>query len=176
MNNFESSISVFLCTEIYISKFIRVSLIKILLRIFPSLKNRMIKMGRVKIYDNEIDLSNYYKIIGPLISSTRYEGLGLFYGCVFLPLWLLIGKILSRTWNFDIIIYVFVVLSFVLPIIIVEKYVLNNNELKKYWKQILAMPSYKRRKLILTTCMIAIILKTLICITYIVCIPIINKM
>ena len=53
---------------------------------------------------------------------------------------------------------------------------LNNNELKKYWKQILAMPSYKRRKLILTTCMIAIILKTLICITYIVCIPIINKM
>lgn len=176
MNTFKSLISAFLCTEIYISKFIRVHFLKILLRMFPSLKNRMIKMGRVKMVDKEIDLSNYYKITGPLISSTRYEGLGLFYGCGFLPLWLLIGKILSRIWNLNILIYVFVVLSFVLPIIIVEKYVLNNNELKKYWKQILAMPSYKRRKLILTTCMIAIILKTLICITYIVCIPIINKM
>ena len=176
MNNFKSSISVFLCTEIYISKFIRVSLIKILLRIFPSLKNRMIKMGRVKIYDNEIDLSNYYKITGPLISSTRYEGLGLFYGCVFLPLWLLIGKILSRTWNFDIIIYVFVVLSFVLPIIVLRKYVLNDDELKKYWKQMLVMPLSKRRKLILITCIIAIVLKSLFCLTWIICIPIINNM
>ena len=176
MNALKSHINTFLCAELYISKFIRVHFLEILLRIFPSLKNRMIKMGRVKMVDKEIDLSNYYKITGPLISSTRYEGLGLFYGCGFLPLWLLMGKILSRIWNLDILIYISVVLSFVLPIVVIEKCVLNDNELKKYWKQILAMPSYKRRKLILTTCIIAIILKALFCITYIVCIPIINNM
>lgn len=176
MNALKSHINAFLCTEIYISKFIRVHFLEILLRMFPSLKNRMIKMGQVKMADKEIDLSNYDKITGPLISSTRYEGLGLFYGCGFLPLWLLMGKILSRIWNLDILIYISVVLSFVLPIVVIEKCVLNDNELKKYWKQILAMPSYKRRKLILTTCIIAIILKALFCITYIVCIPIINNM
>ena len=176
MNTFKSLISAFLCTEIYISKFIRVHFLKILLRMFPSLKNRMIKMGRVKMVDKEIDLSNYYKITGPLISSTRYEGLGLFYGCGFWPLWLLMGKILSRIWNLDILIYSSVVLSFVLPIVVIEKCVLNDNELKKYWNQIIAMPLYKRRKLILITCIIATVFKTIFCITYIVCIPIINNM
>lgn len=176
MNTFKSLISAFLCTEIYISKFIRVHFLKILLRMFPSLKNRMIKMGRVKMVDKEIDLSNYYKITGPLISSTRYEGLGLFYGCGFWPLWLLIGKILSRIWNLDILIYISVVLFSVLPIIVIEKCVLNDNELKKYWNQIIAMPLYKRRKLILITCIIATVFKTIFCITYIVCIPIINNM
>ena len=176
MNTFKSLISAFLCTEIYISKFIRVHFLKILLRMFPSLKNRMIKMGRVKMVDKEIDLSNYYKITGPLISSTRYEGLGLFYGCGFWPLWLLIGKILSRIWNLDILIYISVVLFSVLPIIVIEKCVLNDNELKKYWNQIIAMPLYKRRKLILITCIIATVFKTIFCITYIVCIPLINNM
>lgn len=176
MNTFKSLISAFLCTEIYISKFIRVHFLKILLRMFPSLKNRMIKMGRVKMVDKEIDLSNYYKITGPFISSTRYEGLGLFYGCGFWPLWLLIGKILSRIWNLDILIYISVVLFSVLPIIVIEKCVLNDNELKKYWNQIIAMPLYKRRKLILITCIIATVFKTIFCITYIVCIPIINNM
>lgn len=63
------------------------------------------------------------------------------------------------------------ILSFGIPLIVVENYVLKNDKWKKYWKQILTLPLSKRKNQIAVTCVTIILIMAIYCAIYALCIP-----
>lgn len=137
----------------------------------PSVKRHLIKSGYIKINGNDIDFSKPYDHLSTYVSSIHFYSKVVLHGCGVLPLWLLICQKTIINLGVAGIAITSVVLSFGIPLIVVENYVLKNDVWRKYWKQILALPVSKRKKLIAITCIIVILFVIIYCAIYMLCIP-----
>ena len=163
----KSIINKILCAELYLWV-VCPSLMKLFVKI-PSVKQRMIKSGYLKIKDNVTDLSNYYYELGKTISIIHFHSKVVLHGCGFLPLWLLICKKTIVCLGLTGIAIISLILSFGIPIMVVEYYVLKNDIWKEYWKQIFALPQSKRRKIIAVACIVVILFIITYCVIFILC-------
>lgn len=165
----KSFINKILCTELYLM-IVTLSPVKLFLKI-PFVKRQLIKSGYLKINGNDMDFSKYYDHLGTYVSSIHFYSRVVLHGCGVLPLWLLICQ--KTIINFGVagIAIVSVILSFGIPLIVVEKYVLKNDVWGMYWKQILLLPVSKRNKLIAITCIVVILFVIIYCAIYMLCIP-----
>lgn len=165
----KSFINKILCTELYLI-IVTLSPVKLFLKI-PSVKRQLIKSGYIKINGNDIDYSKYYDHLGTYVSSIHFYSRVVLHGCGVLPLWLLICRKTIMNFGAAGIAITSVILSFGIPLIVVENYVLKNDVWGKYWKQILALPVSKRKNLMAITCIIVILFVIIYCAIYMLCIP-----
>lgn len=165
----KSFINKILCTELYII-IVTLPPVKLFLNI-PFVKQKLIRLGYLKIKGDVMDLSKYYDDKGKSLSVVHFYSKVVLHGCGTLPLWLLICQKTMISFGAASVAITSVLLSFVIPLIIVENYVLKNGVWEKYWKQILASTSSKRNYLIITTCIIVILFVVIYCAIYLLCIP-----
>lgn len=149
---------------------VTLSPVKLFLKI-PSVKRQLIKSGYIKINGNDMDFSKYYDHLGTYVSSIHFYSRVVLHGCGILPLWLLICRKTMINLGVAGIAITSVILSFGIPLIVVENYVLKNDVWREYWKQILALPVSKRKNLIAITCIIVILFVVIYCTIYMLCIP-----
>lgn len=165
----KSFVNKILCAELYLM-IVTLSPVKLFLKI-PSVKRRLIKSGYLKTKNNDIDLSNYYNHLSTYVSSIHFYSKVVLHGCGVLPLWILICQKSIIGFGSASIAVTSVLLSFGIPLIVIENYVLKNDVWEKYWKQILTLPLSKRKKLITVSCIIVILFVAIYCAIYILCIP-----
>lgn len=165
----KSFINKILCTELYLM-IVTLSPIKLFVKI-PSVKRRLTKFGFLKLKGNVIDLSKYYDHLSTYVSSIHFYSKVVLHGCGALPLWILICQKTIISFGSAGIAISSVILSFGIPLIVVENYVLKNDVWEKYWKQILELPLSKRKNLIVATCVTIILFVAIYVAIYSLCIP-----
>ena len=144
--------------------------IKLFLKI-SFIKRRLIKSGFLKIKGNDIDLSKFYDHLSTHVSALHFYSKVVLHGCGALPLWILICQKTIKCFGLAGIAITSVILSFGIPLLVVEKYVLKNDVWEKYWKQVVTLPLSKRKNLIAVTYVIVILFLAIYCAIYALCIP-----
>ncbi len=112
----------------------------------------------------------YYHLMRDILTPSHFYSEVLFFACGTIPGWILLGKKIVDSK------FVGFLCCFGIPWLIVERCVLRKDTWLKYWNQIESMPSQKRRKLLVCTCIVDICLWILYVVDWIVCVPIANRL
>lgn len=158
-----------ICTELYILV-VLLSPIKVASKI-PFIRHRMINSGLVKVTKKGLEFSNFYFVLGRTIANFHFYSKVIFLGCGFLPLWILSLKSTLKWLGTIEIIFTSLLLSFGIPFLIIEMYIIKNNCWEKYWKKVIDLSPNRRISLIIISCLITLLFCIAFIMIYISCVP-----
>ena len=101
-------------------------------------------------------MSKYYDYLGKSVSTIHFYSKVVLLGCGVLLLWIPICQKTIISLGSAGIALASVLLSFGIPLIVVENYVLKNDAWERYWKQMGTLPLSERKNLIAVSCIIVI--------------------
>lgn len=158
-----------LCAQLYFLV-VTLSPMKLLVK-FDSVKQKMIKYGYLRMTKNGMDLSLYNYSTGQGLSMILFYGKAICWAGGMLPFWMTICKVVLISLGHNVVILVSLLLSFGLPLLIMERCVIRNDCWEVHWKEFFKMSQSERRPWMIVSNLLPLVFLALLCLVWVFCLP-----
>lgn len=163
----KSLINMYLCATLYM-QVVSFSKLNPLL-MFKFYRKGLKKHGYLKDEGGSMRFTRRYNhMMRNLLASLHFYAKTAYISVGLLPLWFFLGKKIVGNY------FIGLLCSFVIPYFIVERFVFKKDAWLRYWRQIESMPSRKRRKLLIWTCVVKVCFWILFATLFVVLMPILK--